>query len=113
MNGLHMLLEGIAAEPLTGNRIFEALWTLPRAIDMTVIREPEIVHHGIGWAGVVIIAESHITVHSYHDHVFVDIFSCQQFDARIAGRAVGELLGLENVRHDLIIRSSPVLESVL
>ena len=59
---------------------------------MTKVTEPAVhTYHGPqpqdwGVSGFVIIAESHISVHTFPDrgHVNVDIFSCKEFDAERA-----------------------------
>ncbi len=69
--------------------IYNLLDELPDVIDMhkitapyTFIYRPQ--HNPAEWgiSGFVIIAESHISIHTFPDngHAFVDIFSCRQFD---------------------------------
>lgn len=68
--------------------IFEILSTLPEVIGMTKITQPYVfpysglVPEDCGITGFVVIAESHISVHTFSDKdfVFVDVFSCKGFD---------------------------------
>lgn len=68
--------------------IFNALDKFPQKIGMTKIMPPYVfkyqgsVPEDWGISGVVLIAESHITIHTFPDklHAFIDIFSCKDFD---------------------------------
>lgn len=68
--------------------VFGLLNNLPDMIGMTKITQPMVfpysglVPEDKGITGMVIIAESHISVHTFQekDYVFVDIFSCKPFD---------------------------------
>ena len=71
---------------------------LPAKIGMTKIIPPYVFeYHGVkpedwGVSGVVLIAESHIAVHTYPDKGYVafDAFSCKDFDTkRVAKMVVG------------------------
>ena len=71
---------------------FNYLKTLPNIIDMTPITQPYVFpYEGLvpgdrGITGVVIIAESHLSVHSFEEkgYSFIDIFSCKDFDVQKA-----------------------------
>ncbi len=69
--------------------IYNLLDELPDVISMhkitppyTFVYRPQ--HNPLEWgiSGFVIIAESHISIHTFPDrgHAFIDIFSCKQFD---------------------------------
>ncbi len=68
--------------------IFNFLNDLPTKIGMTKITQPYVFEYsGLvpedkGITGFVVIAESHISVHTFQDkdYAFVDIFSCKFFD---------------------------------
>ncbi len=69
--------------------IYNLLDELPDVIDMHKITPPYVFvykpsHNPSEWgvSGFVIIAESHISIHTFPDRAsaFVDIFSCKQFD---------------------------------
>jgi S-adenosylmethionine decarboxylase len=70
------------------NFIFQFLQELPEKIGMEKITEPYVVPSDgakpgdEGITGVVLISESHISVHTYmkKKYVFIDIFSCRHFD---------------------------------
>lgn len=71
---------------------FKLLNELPPKIGMTKITQPNIFRYegrfpgDEGITGVVIIAESHISLHTYprKKFVFVDLFSCKTFDVDMA-----------------------------
>lgn len=68
--------------------VFNVLNDLPDAVGMTKITQPYVfpysgkVPEDKGITGMVIIAESHITFHSFveKDYFFFDIFSCKPFE---------------------------------
>jgi S-adenosylmethionine decarboxylase len=67
---------------------FKLLSELPERIGMTKITQPYVFRYSAplpedeGITGVAIIAESHISIHTYprKRFVFVDLFSCKPFD---------------------------------
>ena len=74
------------------NLVFEILHDLPEKIGMTKITQPYVFpYSGLvpedgGITGVVIIAESHISIHTFQekDYCFIDVFSCKDFDVDYA-----------------------------
>lgn len=84
----------------------------PGEIAMTKISEPFVlVYEGVkpedwGVTGFVIIAESHIAVHTFphHGYVWVDIFSCKEFEAPDALQIVVDAFGLESVTERMLER---------
>jgi deoxyhypusine synthase len=66
----------------------KVLSELPDLLGMTKLSEPQVVKHEAkthkerGITGIVIIAESHISVHTYPEKAYIvmDIFSCKEFD---------------------------------
>lgn len=86
-------LKGCPVEVLQNYQLhFDYLNRLPEQIGMHKIIPPYcfpyegLVPEDKGITGVVIIAESHITVHSFElkGYTFVDIFSCKPFDIEAA-----------------------------
>jgi len=93
--GPHLTIDGYEApRSLLGNyqSIFDLLDRLPEQIGMTKITQPYVFPYYCGQAqsghpewgitGVVIIAESHISIHTYPEKgiFFMDVFSCKSFD---------------------------------
>lgn len=89
--GPHLMLDcfGCSKEKLADmDFIFNILDTFPKKIGMHKIMPPHVfTYHGKvaedwGVSGVVLIAESHISIHTFpeKEHAFIDIFSCKDFD---------------------------------
>jgi S-adenosylmethionine decarboxylase len=82
-------LKGCPKETLSNYDLhFNYLKSLPELINMTPITQPYVfpysglVPEDKGITGIVIIAESHISVHSFEEkgYCFIDIFSCKDMD---------------------------------
>jgi S-adenosylmethionine decarboxylase len=112
--GPHLMLDcrGCNAEKI-GNLeyVFKFLNELPERIGMTKITQPYVFpYEGLvpedkGITGTVIIAESHITFHSFtdKDYFFFDVFSCKHFDTDIVAKMVQEVFEVQHVeRHEAL-----------
>ncbi len=95
MFGPHLILEayGCPTELLADvSRISQILDDYPAQLQMTKIMPPYVfkyqgtVPEDWGVSGVVMIAESHISIHTFAEKGFVvlDIFSCKEFDVDAA-----------------------------
>lgn len=68
--------------------VFDVLNNLPDKIGMTKITQPYVfkysglVPEDKGITGFIVIAESHISIHTFQEknYVFIDLFSCKPFD---------------------------------
>jgi S-adenosylmethionine decarboxylase len=94
--GPHLMLDlGRCNSELLDNldACFTLLNELPEKMGMTKITQPYVFRYSgavpedDGITGVTIIAESHISLHTYpmKGFVFVDLFSCKPFDVNKAG----------------------------
>ncbi|MDA1188957.1 MAG: adenosylmethionine decarboxylase [Chloroflexi bacterium] len=78
----------------------------PVAIGMTKIIEPQVYTYrgqkleDWGVSGFVLIAESHISVHTFPErgHINIDVFSCKDFDTETALEDVKALFELHEVK---------------
>ena len=94
------------------NLHFNLLKELPEMIGMTPITQPYVfpysglVPEDRGITGIVIIAESHLSVHSFEDkgYTFIDMFSCKPFDVEKAEKFIIDLFKPEKVERNLIQR---------
>lgn len=85
--------------------VFEVLNRLPEMIGMTKITQPYVfpysglVPEDRGITGVVIIAESHLSFHSFveKDYFFFDLFSCKPFDVAAAKQFIMEAFEVKEV----------------
>jgi S-adenosylmethionine decarboxylase len=109
--GPHLMLDcyGCPKDKLSDlDLIYSTLDTLPARIGMTKIMPPHVfkytgkVPEDWGVSGVVLIAESHISIHTFPDkeHAFVDIFSCKDFDTDFARQ---ELLKVFDAAHHEVV----------
>lgn len=108
--GLHVTLDGYGAsqERLANlEAVYEFLEHCPDVIHMTKIMPPYVfkyqgkVPEDWGVSGFVLIAESHISIHTFPERAFLslDIFSCKSFDYHQAVAYVIELFRIS--RHEL------------
>jgi S-adenosylmethionine decarboxylase len=109
---MHLTIDGFGGnrERLSSELLVRSLLdTFPAEISMTKISEPFVLEYtgekpeDWGVTGFVIIAESHISVHTFPDHgyVWVDIFSCKAFEADGAVDRIVETFGLTHVTTDI------------
>lgn len=95
MFGPHLILEAYGcpkAKLADLNMLSQVLDSYPEQLQMTKIMPPYVfTYHGAvpddwGVSGVVLIAESHISIHTFPEKEFVtlDIFSCREFDVEEA-----------------------------
>ncbi|HIM62500.1 MAG TPA: S-adenosylmethionine decarboxylase proenzyme [Dehalococcoidia bacterium] len=88
------------------------LYDYPESLGMTRITEPNVLRYDApksedsGVSGFVIIAESHISIHTFprKDYINIDIFSCQPFDHEQALEDVKKTFGLTEVKTWLLER---------
>ena len=88
---LHLAIDGYGADPEVlqdADLLMRFLDEYPAAIGMTKLTPPQVYTYrgktpeDWGISGFVIIAESHVSVHTFPDrgYVNVDVFSCKEFD---------------------------------
>ena len=113
--GPHLTLDlvGCKKEKLQDyNLHFEFLKNLPEMIGMTPITQPYVfpysglVPEDKGITGIVIIAESHLSIHSFEEKgcTFIDMFSCKAFDTDLALKFILELFEPESYEVNLVQR---------
>ena len=106
---MHLVVDGYGATPeklQDTDLVYRFLDEYPQAIGMTKIVPPQVyTYHGKtpedwGVSGFVIIAESHISIHTFPDrqYVNIDIFSCKDFDATSSLSIVKRTFSLPEVK---------------
>jgi S-adenosylmethionine decarboxylase len=111
----HLVIDGFVDDPTRISAvepIFDLLNSLPDQIDMTKIIQPYVFrYHGVvpedwGITGVVIIAESHISIHTFPEHkrFHMDVFSCKPFESEKALQIIDDALGVTHRAADVIRR---------
>ncbi len=92
--------------------VFKVLDDLPSIIGMTKIMPPySIIYHGAvpkdwGISGFVMIAESHISIHTFpeKEFVFIDLFSCKMFDVEKAIKYLVDAFGIKDMDKEMVKR---------
>jgi S-adenosylmethionine decarboxylase len=113
--GPHLMLDMRGCDPdkLWDDRlVFDVLHQLPDEIGMTRITQPYVFpYSGVepadaGITGVAIIAESHISIHTFplKRFAFTDVFSCKPFDCEKARECLVKKFSAEHHEHWLIDR---------
>lgn len=126
--GMHLTIDGyLCNEAILGSpsEIWDFLDQVPALIGMTKIAGPYITDYEApnemdsGVTGVVIIAESHISVHTFprKRYVSVDVFSCKPFDVWKTAEIIKDVFGMQKAEMKVFDRgqefpnnSDPALE---
>ena len=106
---MHLVVDGYGADPKKlqdEDLVYRFLDEYPDAIGMTKMIPPQVYTYrgrtpeDWGLSGFVLIAESHISVHTFPDrrYVNIDVFSCKEFDPTSSLRDVEETFSLPQVR---------------
>jgi len=112
---MHLVIDGFRGDPAKMwdvELVRGFLTDCPDTLGMTRITEPRVISYDApklndsGVSGFVIIAESHISVHTFpnRSYVNIDIFSCQKFDHVQALDEAKRLFGLQEVKTWLLDR---------
>ena len=109
---MHLIIDGYGSnvEILKDEEfIYRLLDQYPAEIGMTKISSPVVVRYtGDDWgiSGFVMIAESHINIHTFVERCYVniDVFSCKDFDTERAVKDLSERLQLTEIITQLIDR---------
>jgi S-adenosylmethionine decarboxylase len=106
-------LKGCPIEILSNYELhFNYLKNLPEMIQMTPITQPYVFpYNGLvpedkGITGIVIIAESHLSIHSFEmkGYSFIDIFSCKAFETEKALKYTLELFKPTSYEYHIVER---------
>ncbi|HAH16065.1 MAG: hypothetical protein EBQ56_14535 [Proteobacteria bacterium] len=112
---LHLVIDGFVDDAAVLGQvepIFDLLNELPGMIEMTKITQPHVFrYHGVvpddwGVTGMVIIAESHISIHTFPEHrrFHMDVFSCKTFDYARTLEIIDGRLGVVERAADVVRR---------
>jgi len=114
--GPHLTLDlsGCAREKLTSLKlVYDILDELPSTMGMTKLIPPFCMEYKEGkvpedWGvtGFVVIAESHISIHTFPEknYVFIDMFSCKTFDVERAMKYLREIFKPQKATINLVHR---------
>ena len=112
---MHLIVDGFGGDPArlqNAALIHHFLDTYPAAIGMTKIAPAKVFTYiGVksedwGVSGFVIIAESHISIHTFPErsYVNIDVFSCKEFDAEAVAADVQELFQFDRTEWRVLHR---------
>lgn len=112
---MHLVIDGYGgdvAKLWDMELVRQFLTDYPATLGMTRITEPKVLEYNgpkeedAGVSGFVIIAESHISIHTFphRQYVNIDIFSCKSFDNHQALGDAQRLFDLESVKTWLLDR---------
>lgn len=101
---MHLLITGAYAAEITWANLHYFLTHLPDLLEMHVIFGPTIHKQGQEWLGLVVIAESHISVHTSGEVAFIDVFSCKTFEVEKALSYIEDYFSLSTMQVDLVER---------
>jgi S-adenosylmethionine decarboxylase len=113
--GLHLMLDGYGCDPVklgSENFVREFLNEFPENIGMTKLMSPHVSRYGgaeesnLGLSGFVLIAESHVSIHTFPDDccVSIDVFSCKSFDTAAAEREIVEKFRIRRIERNILDR---------
>jgi S-adenosylmethionine decarboxylase len=119
---MHLVIDGYGGDVdkmWDQELVRDFLTNYPSQLGMTRITEPRVLEYNgpqaedAGVSGFVIIAESHISIHTfpYRKYVNIDIFSCKSFDNHQALVDAKKLFALEDVKTWLLERGLEWLDS--
>lgn len=112
---MHLLMDGYSADKSLlqdENFLRTVLTEYPGKVGMTRISEPYVIRYDDcppeewGISGFVFLAESHVAIHTFVEHLFVniDVFSCKDFDTDMAIADLKERFKLSQSRVSLAER---------
>lgn len=113
--GVHLMLDGYGCDRSrleSEEFIYRFLEEFPDDIGMTKIMQPCVLKYSdadsseCGVSGFVLIAESHVSVHTFPEsgYVSIDIFSCKSFDIGMAEREIAERFNIARVEKNVLDR---------
>ena len=112
---MHLIIDGYsgnAQKMQDVDFIYQLLDAYPSQIGMTKISLPQVSKYtgskpeDWGISGFVLIAESHISIHTFPErsYINIDIFSCKEFDAEQTIRDLQQQFGLDEIRSYILNR---------
>jgi S-adenosylmethionine decarboxylase len=112
---MHLIIDGFGANRKmleSEDIIYDLLDRYPSQIGMTKVAPPQVYKYvGLkpedwGISGFVLIAESHISIHTFPERCYVniDIFSCKDFDSEYAIQELKAIFEFDEIQKYLLNR---------
>jgi len=113
--GVHLMVDGYGCDRAgleDMKLIYEFLDEYPTKMDMTKIMPPYVFRYNgavpedWGISGFVLIAESHISVHTFPEkqYLSIDMFSCKPFDTEMAVETIKEYFKIQKYEKKVLDR---------
>ncbi|MGC8720572.1 MAG: adenosylmethionine decarboxylase [Thermodesulforhabdaceae bacterium] len=121
--GVHLMLDGYGCKRETLvdiQYIYDFLDKYPQQMEMTKIMPPYVFRYDApvpedwGISGFVLIAESHISIHTFPEKLYlsVDIFSCKPFDTQKAIETLKEYFSIQKAEIHVLDRGQEFPNSI-
>ena len=112
---MHLIIDGFGANRKmleSEDIIYDLLDRYPSQIGMTKVAPPQVFKYvgskpeDWGISGFVLIAESHISIHTFPERCYVniDIFSCKDFDSEYAIQELKDIFEFDEIQKYLLNR---------
>ena len=112
---MHLIIDGFGANRKmleSEDMIYDLLDRYPSQIGMTKVAPPQVFKYigskpdDWGISGFVLIAESHISIHTFPErrYVNIDIFSCKDFDSEYATQELKAIFEFDEIQKYLLNR---------
>jgi S-adenosylmethionine decarboxylase len=112
---MHLIIDGYGANRKmleSEDMIYDLLDRYPSQIGMTKVAPPQVFKYigskpdDWGISGFVLIAESHISIHTFPErcHANIDIFSCKDFDSEYAIQELKAIFEFDEIQNYLLNR---------
>jgi S-adenosylmethionine decarboxylase len=112
---MHLIIDGYGANRKmleSEDMIYDLLDRYPSQIGMTKVAPPQVFKYigskpdDWGISGFVLIAESHISIHTFPERCYVniDIFSCKDFDSEYAIQELKAIFEFDEIQNYLLNR---------
>ena len=113
--GLHLMLDGYGCDPAkleSEDFVLGFLDEFPENIGMTKLMNPYVSRYGgsgqehLGLSGFVLIAESHVSIHTFPEEgcVSIDVFSCKSFDTAAAESEIVRKFCISRIERNILDR---------
>lgn len=113
--GVHLMVDGYGCDRAgleDMGRIYNFLDAYPAEMDMTKIMPPYVFRYNgtvpedWGVSGFVLIAESHISIHTFPDkqYLSLDMFSCKPFDTEMAVEKIKQYFNIQKFEMKVLDR---------
>lgn len=112
--GTHWIFDGMGAQAAKlddEEHLRHVLRSMPDTLGLTRVNEPQSFRHDgpeqRTLAGVVLLAESHFSVHTFPDQgvLHCDMFSCKTFDLEVARKHIVEAYAVADFREQVFTRT--------